>query len=348
MKMASRTFRKVIATSLTTDFRKACEIITTNFKDLKPNEVLVKSCYTGINATDINVTAGRYGINKVPFDVGLEGLGMIEGVGSGIPQNMIGQSVGYIFTGSFAEYVILPAKYCLPLPSVKPEYIPLLISGLTASIAFEQFGHLKPKENVLITAAAGGTGHIAVQLAKQAGCHVIGTCSSKSKVDLLKKLGCDHVINYKEENLFEILKRDYPSGIDVVYESIGGDIFDACLNRLAVNGRMIVLGYINSYHSPAGIDRSQKNNTLVTKLLLKSGSVCGFFLMNHMKQYPAHLAKLVQMVDDGRLKVLIEHCDDNGHQFKGLETVFKGVDYLYSQRSKGKIVIDLKNGSSKL
>lgn len=63
-----------------------------------------------------------------------------------------------------------------------------------------------------MTAAAGGTGQFAVQLAKHAGCHVIGTCSSQTKVDLLKKLGCDRVVNYNEEKLGDVLKAEYPGG----------------------------------------------------------------------------------------------------------------------------------------
>lgn len=335
-------FRKMVATSLTTDFRKACEIVTSKVESLGANEVLVKARYVGINATDINVTAGRYGAGQqTPFDVGLEGIGSVEDVGENLPKSMIGQAVAYIWTGSFGEYVKLPSKVCLPIPEQKPEYIPLLISGLTASISLDEIGRMKAGDKVLVTAAAGGTGHIAVQLAKSRGCHVIGTCSNAEKEKLLKSLGCDHVINYKTEKLGTVLKEKYPKGIDVVYESIGGEIFEACLNRLAVKGRMVVLGYIGSYHSPAGIDRSHRNATLMTKLLLKSARIGGFFLMNHGSDFKPHFKQLVENVDNGNLKVLIDQCDSNGKPFVGLESVYDAVDHLYSRKSKGKVIVDL-------
>ena len=256
---------------------------------------------------------------------------------------MIGQPVGYICTGSFSEYVKLPAKVCIPLPDIKPDYVPLLISGLTASISLELFGKMKQGENVLITAAAGGTGHIAVQIAKKAGCHVIGICSSDEKTEFLKSIGCDHVINYKTESLNDVLKESYPRGIDIAYESIGGDIFETCINRLALNGRMIVLGYINSYNSPGGIDRSHRNATLIPKLMLKSATISGFLLLNHKDHFASHLQKQVAMLNNGQLKVLIDQDDSEGKTFSGLESVFDAVDHLYSRKSKGKVVVEIPN-----
>lgn len=110
---------------------------------------------------------------------------------------MIGKPVGYIASGSFSEYLAIPSKLCVPLPDVKAEYVPLLVSGLTASIALHETARIQPGETVLVTAAAGGTGHIAVQIAKQHGCHVVGTCSSEEKCEFLRSIGCDHAINYK-------------------------------------------------------------------------------------------------------------------------------------------------------
>jgi len=335
-------FRKIVANILTTDFRKACEIVTATVPQLGGKDVLVKARYAGINATDINVTAGRYGKQPVPFDVGLEGVGEITDVGNDIPKTMIGQAVGYIWNGSFSEYIKIPANKCIPLPDIKAEYVPLMISGLTASIGLHEVARMAKGETVLITAAAGGTGHIAVQIAKEAGCHVIGTCSNDEKSKFLKSIGCDHVINYQTEDLKEVLKLNYPRGIDVVYESIGGKIFETCLNRLAIGGRMLVIGYINSYHSPAGIDRAHRDSTMVTKLMLKSATVSGFFLMNHREHYAEHLQKQVAMLNDGRLKVLVDQGDNEGMRFNGLDSVCDAIDHLYSRKSKGKVIVDIE------
>jgi prostaglandin reductase 3 len=125
---------------------------------------------------------------------------------------------------AFGEYQLLNEKLCIPVPYASPEILPVMVSGLTASIALEQCGNLKIGKTVLVTAglfflkiyflAAGATGQFAVQFAKLAGCHVIGTCSSESKVKFLKSLGVDRAINYKKENLKNVLKKEYPKGLE--------------------------------------------------------------------------------------------------------------------------------------
>ena len=97
--------------------------------------------------------------------------------------------------------------------------IPLFVSGLTASIALEEVGQMPQSGGgctVLVTAAAGATGQIAVQLAKAAGHTVIGTTSSDTKADHLRALGVDRVVNYKKEDLHEVLKAEFPHGMDIV------------------------------------------------------------------------------------------------------------------------------------
>jgi prostaglandin reductase 3 len=106
---------------------------------------------------------------------------------------------------------------------------------------------MKSNETVLVTAAAGGAGQIAVQLAKQAGNHVIGTCSSVEKAAFLKSIGCDRVINYRIENLSKVLKKNYPKGVDIVFESVGCQMFQECMESLAVKGRMIIIGAVSTY-----------------------------------------------------------------------------------------------------
>lgn len=100
---------------------------------------------------------------------------------------------------------------------------------------------------MLITAAAGGTGQIAVQWAKQRGCYVIGMTSSAAKAEYLKSLGADCIINYREENLDEVLTEKFPAGIDVVWETIGGEVYETLFHHLAPRGRLVIIGSITSY-----------------------------------------------------------------------------------------------------
>ena len=176
---------------------------------------------------------------------------------------------------------------------------------MTASISLEKYGNLKPGRKVLVTAAAGGTGQFAVQLAKLAGCHVIGTCSNAEKVEMLRKLGCDRPINYKKEDFKSVLKSEYPKGIDVIYESVGGEVFNNCVKNLAVGGRLILIGFITSYQDSNFALRPSL--PLYQILLSKSASVQGFFLNNHLRDIPSHMAKMVELYLNEKLKV---HCSN--------------------------------------
>ena len=127
-------------------------------------------------------------------------------------------------------------------PEADRAYIAFLTSGLTASIALDVEGGLRSSKvkTVLVTAAAGGTGQFAVQLAKLAGKHVIATCGSREKAALLKRLGADRVVLYKSESLGEVLRREYKKGVDLVYDGVGGKMFEAAVANLSVGGKILV------------------------------------------------------------------------------------------------------------
>uniref|UniRef100_A0A8C6WHV8 15-oxoprostaglandin 13-reductase n=1 Tax=Neogobius melanostomus TaxID=47308 RepID=A0A8C6WHV8_9GOBI len=273
---------------------------------------------------------------RPPFDAGFEGIGEVVGLGLGASSDYtIGDTVAYFRNGAFAEYTIAPAKECIRVPLVKPEFLTLLVSGATAYIALKRLGDLTKGETVLVTAAAGGTGQFAVQFAKQAGCHVIGTCSTNEKAGFLKSIGCDRPINYKEENLGETLRKEYPKGIDVVYESIGGSILDVAVNCLAQKGRLIVIGFISGYQSASGIP-AFKGATLPVKLL----------------DYGEAMGKMMRMLAKGELACEVD-CGDMAEEgrFSGLESVFRAVDYMYAGKNLGKVVVEVApaaQGNSKL
>ncbi|KAK3420607.1 hypothetical protein EUGRSUZ_G01457 [Eucalyptus grandis] len=157
---------------------------------------------------------------------------------------------------------------------------------------------------VLVTAAAGGTGQFAVQLAKVAGNTVVATCGGREKAMLLKELGVDRVIDYKAEDIKTVLKKEFPKGVDIVYESVGGEMFDLCLNALAIFGRLIVIGMISQYQGEHGWTPN-KYPGLCEKLLSKSQTVAGFFLVQYSHFWQEHLDRLFQLYSRGQLKVLV-------------------------------------------
>ncbi|KAK6191543.1 hypothetical protein SNE40_003205 [Patella caerulea] len=344
-----RVMRKIVATQFSPKFREATEIIETPVPSPGPSEILIKNRYVGINASDINYTAGRYDQNlKPPFDCGFEGIGEVVAAGDQSNVN-VGQSVLYMNMGAFSEYKVLKSAMAIPVPNTNPELLPLMLSGLTASISLDKYGEIKAGETVLITAAAGGAGQLAVQWAKNAGCHVIGTCSSEEKVQFLKSIGCDRAINYKTEVFKDVLKSEYPKGVDVVFESVGGEMFDTCINSLAVKGRLIIIGYISGYESEKGFKPSRLS-TLPQKLLPKSASVRGFFVMNFATDYKEYMTKLVQLLVGGKIKSFVDVGETSKFgKFKKLEGVSDAVDYLYSGHSKGKVIVEIDDSfNSKL
>ncbi|ELU06398.1 hypothetical protein CAPTEDRAFT_173764 [Capitella teleta] len=346
------TFRKIVVQKISQNFREATQIVETKWVEPGKGSVTVKNHWVGINASDINYTAGRYDPSvKVPFDCGFEGVGEVVAVGPGCTSNVsVGQAVGYSAYGAFSEYTTLPENYALPIPVIRPELLSYLVSGLTAAISLEKVGEIRRGEKVLVTAAAGGTGQFAVQWAKAHGCHVIGTCSSDEKVEFLKSIGCDRPINYTKENFGKVMKEEYPKGVDVVYESIGGEMFETCVNSLAIRGRLITIGFITGYEKDAGfVPLKTSTPALISKLLTKSASVRGFFLMQYMRDYPEFLVKLLTLQKEGKLKPAY----DNGQTspqgpFKGLQAIPHAIDYLYSKKNVGKIVVDVRDTSSKL
>ncbi|WAR01693.1 PTGR3-like protein [Mya arenaria] len=333
---------KLVALKSSTKFRDVVKPVTEPTPKLGDGEVLVKNKFVGINASDLNYAAGRYDPNaKYPLDIGFEALGEVVAAGSK-SKYKAGQAVMYCQYGAFCDYKVVDSEKVIPLPSVKAEFLPFILSGNTASISLDKVGEIKEGETVLITAAAGGTGQIAVQWAKLKGCHVIGTCSSPEKVKFLKDIGCDRPVDYTKENLRDVLKKEYPKGVDVVYETIGGDMFDTCVESLAVHGRLIIIGYIESYESGKGLQPSPTLATLPGKLLSKSASVRGFFLPQFIQHYGPYVMKQIQYFNEGKLKSLVDNGEKApGGPFKGLDKVVDAVEYLFSKKSIGKILVEL-------
>ncbi|XP_039695476.1 prostaglandin reductase 3 isoform X1 [Pteropus medius] len=344
--------QKLVVTRLSPNFREAvtlrrdCPVPLPGDGDL-----LVRNRFVGVNASDINYTAGRYDPSvKIPFDIGFEGVGEVVALGlSASAKYTVGQSVAYMAPGSFAEYTVVPASIATAVPSLKPEYLTLLVSGTTASISLSEFGELSEGKKVLVTAAAGGTGQFAVQLAKKAKCHVIGTCSSDEKAAFLKSVGCDRPINYNTEHINTVLKREYPKGVDVVYESVGGTMFDLAVDALAVKGRLILIGFISGYQTPTGLSPI-KAETLPARLLKKSASIQGFFLNHYFSKRSAAMDQLLKMYTSGDLACEVDLGDLSAEgRFTGLESIFRAVDYMYMRKNTGKIVVELPHSvNSKL
>ncbi|MBA0606034.1 hypothetical protein Godav_018552 [Gossypium davidsonii] len=332
-------FKKLVVHTLSHHFRDSTHIISAPLKlPLESDQVLLKVIYAGVNAGDVNFSAGRYfqGTKEeisslLPFDAGFEAVGIIAAIGDSIRNLKVGTPAALMSFGCYAEFVKAPSKHILPIPRPDPEIVALLTSGLTASVALEKVGQMKSGQVVLVTAAAGGTGQFAVQLAKLAGNKVVATCGGKEKARLLKELGVDRVIDYKAEDVKTALK-EFPKGVDIVYESVGGNMFDLCLDALAIRGRLIVIGLISQYRGKNGW--TPLNYPRLEKLLSKSQNVSGFVLVQYGHLWKEHLLRLFHLYSSGKLKVVIDQ-----KRFSGLHSVADAVEYLHSGKSTGKVVV---------
>ncbi|ETK88730.1 hypothetical protein F441_07182 [Phytophthora nicotianae CJ01A1] len=331
-------FKSVQVHTKSKDFRAATEIVEIpEIPTPAAGNVVVKNHFLGINATDINLTAGAYtGALPPPFGCGLEAAGIVHAIGEGVTNVKVGDAVAYQKFGAFAEYVEVPSANLIKTPELSPAVVTMTVGGISASVALEQIGEMKTNETVFVSAAAGGTGQYVVQLAKLAGNHVIGTCSSDAKVEHLKKLGCDRVINYTKEDVDTVLKKEYPNGVDLVFETVGGDMFKAVTDNLAKHARVIVFGFISGYHGDKSAEPMLVNQ-LNPKLLMKSASVRGFLLHNHDEFIPSHIERLLKLMAEGKLNPGVDSIE-----FRGLESIPEAIDYMYARKNIGKLIVKLQ------
>ncbi|MFB2880509.1 zinc-binding dehydrogenase [Floridanema aerugineum] len=328
-------YRKLIAKNLSKDFKFAVEIVEADIPNLSANQILIRNKYAGINA-GFDTLSCRGEVPYInltpPFDLGVEAVGEIVAVGSEVKDLQIGDAVATtIRGGGYREYQVLDAKLAVKIREVNPEILTLMPTGVSALVALEKVGEMRSNEVVLVTAAAGGTGHIAVQLAKLAGNHVIGICGSDAKVNLLKELGCDRPINYRQENLNTVLKQEYPQGINLVFECIGKQTFDTCVDNLAVRGRLVIVGFISEYLNDFELVNQPR---IYSKIFWKAASVRGF-LMPHYAEFGGEACdRLLNLYYSGKIKVTVDPTE-----FKGLESIPNAVEYLLSGKNCGKVVV---------
>jgi len=331
----TKTYKKIIANQFGKDFRSAIEIVEIPIPNPAANEILIRNQFAGINSGfDTLLCQGKvpYVNLTPPFDLGVEAVGEVVAVGEDLRDFQVGDAVATtVRGGGYREYQVIDAKLAVKVREATPEVLTLMPTGISALVALEKVGEMKSNEVILVTAAAGGTGHIAVQLAKLAGNHVIGSCGSEQKAALLKTLGCDRIINYHTENLDRVIKSEYPDGINLIFDCVGKQVFDTCVENLAIRGRLIVVGFISEYgKNLAEITQPR----IYHKLFWKAASVRGF-LMPLYQEYAAEARdRLLNLFYSGKLKVAIDPT-----QFKGIESIPSAVEYLLSGQNCGKVVV---------
>ena len=186
-------------------------------------QVRLRHTAIGLNFVDTYFRTGLYPApGPFPFVPGSEGVGVVEAVGEGVSEFKIGDRVGYADPmGSYAEARLAPAARLIHIPDGISDTIAAssMLKGMTARYLLRETFRVGPEHTILFHAAAGGVGQIATQWAKALGATVIGTVGSEEKAAIARKLGCDHVINYRTENFVErVAQITGGAKLDVVYD----------------------------------------------------------------------------------------------------------------------------------
>lgn len=297
----------------------------------KPGEALIKIEAAGLNYSDIMIREGLYiDAMSPPLFLGREFAGTVEKIGDGVANVKPGQRVaGTAPAGAFSEYLSIHTAGLFPLPNgLSPEQgAAILIQGITAVHCLDDCTNLKSGETVLIHAAAGGVGTLAIQIALAREARVLGTASSADKCKLITELGAKAIDYTQDDWVKHVLDATGGKGADVILESVGGDIFTRSYKEaLATFGRMVVYGV-------AGGNIVNVNNR---EILESNKSLIGYYLGSyipkHMDRVAAASMKLVQLIMQGKVKPII------GQTFP-LDKAVDAFNFMQSRKSVGKVII---------
>jgi prostaglandin reductase 3 len=266
------TFRRLLGTCVPApDFRSAAEVVEVPWVDPGPGEVAVRVAWAGVNGgcetfrvrAEAGTPFAAGSSAAAPVLLGAEGVGVVAAVGRGVTSLSVGDAVAVSGAHAFSECVIAPAAQCARLAGVggpTPAACALALSGVTAAVALDTCGvggpdgspPLSADDAVLVTAAAGGTGHLAAQLAAGAGAAVFATAGGPAKAAALRDLLSPwaprvRVIDYTTEDVGSVLSTECPQGLSVVYEGVGGALRATAAAALAPGGRLLAVGHISEY-----------------------------------------------------------------------------------------------------
>jgi NADPH-dependent curcumin reductase CurA len=311
------------------------EVVDGEMPALGDGDVLVRTRYIGVDATVRTWLSKAEGYIP-PVEIGE--VVRASGVGDVVESRSEKFPVGTLVTTltGWQEYCAVSDDPMLTTElaaGVEPEAAlgALGANGLTAYVGLTDVGRVAEGETVVVSAAAGATGSVAVQVAKILGCRVVGIAGTDEKCAwLVDDLGIDGAINHRTDDLAARLKELCPKGVDVFFDNTGGPILDAVLGRLAVHGRVVLCGAISSYndvHKPPG-----PANYL--NLISRRGRMEGFISWDSWGRFPEVSALLGQWVAEGRLKW-------RTHRFAGLESAVDALNAMFTGDNIGKIVIAL-------
>jgi NADPH2:quinone reductase len=307
-----------------------CELRDLPVPSPGPGEVRVKVRAAAVNFPDLLMTRGEYQFKPpLPFTSGMEMSGEVDALGEGVTRWAIGDTVvGGSKTGGFSEYTLAPAEALRPKPT-RLSFAEASAYGaayLTAYVALVRRAQAQPGEWVLVHGAAGGVGLACVDLARRLGCRVIAASASDDKLQVIKEeYAPDAVINVTGGFRDEV-KAITGGGADIIYDPVGGDVFDESVRCIAFDGRLLVVGFTSGRIPTVSVNMP----------LIKGFSVVGVRAGEYGRQFPDKGAENAQAVwrlaDEGLIRPRV-------HAELPLSKWREGFDLLADRKVIGKAVL---------
>lgn len=294
-------------------------------------QVRVRVRAVGLNFADTLIIQGQYQLKpELPFSPGMEFAGDVVAVGDGVKNLRVGDAVmGIVDYGAFAEEVIADSRTLIPKPDAMDYKTAAAfpIAYGTSHLALSHRAGLQPHETLLVLGAAGGTGLTAVEIGKHMGATVIAAASKPEKLELTRRYGADHTINYRKESIRDRVKAlTDGKGADVIFDPVGGDAFHEALRAINWEGRLLVIGFASGQ-----IPQVKANLTLV-----KNCAIVGVFWGAYARRDPATLTNslmtLIGWHERGSLKPHISTSYP-------LEQTGAAMQELIERRATGKIIV---------
>lgn len=299
---------------------------------LEHGQVRIGVRAAGVNFPDYLMVTGKYQVKPpLPFTPGIEAAGEIIECAPDVVGLRPGQRVVALARrgGAFASELTLPAPFVVPIPDIM-DFVTAAgfpVAYGTAHLALTHRGQLRSGETLLVTGAGGGVGLAAVEVGKRLGARVIAAAGGADKLKIASEHGADDLIDYQTTSLRDRIK-DLAGGVDVVFEPVGGDIFDQCSRVMNWEGRLLVIGFASGRipSAPANL------------ILVKNYSLVGVVFGAHIEKFPEsvrpRIQELLRWYNDGSLKPHISRTF-------ALDQAAVALNEMAARNVRGKIVLTI-------
>ena len=267
-------------------------------------QILVRNHAVGVNFFDLLFIQGKYQAKPTfPFTPGGETAGVVEAIGPGVTDFAVGDRVlANAYSGGYSEYSIARSWRAAHVPKEMSfaEAAGFMVVYQTSYFGLHERGALRPDETLLVHAGASGVGMAAIQLGKEVGARVVATAGSEEKREFCRQQGADHVLDHGDENwVDEVKELTGGMGADVIYDPVGGEIFEKSTKCIAPGGRLLIVGFASGAIPDVACNR----------ILLKNISLVGVFWGRHVEEHHDYLRKtqerLNSLYEQGKIRPVV-------------------------------------------